>query len=61
MGYQEVFLIGEHFYKTRTTANKFRSFEELKDYLKNHPVKEGTLFIKASRGMALERILDLLP
>ena len=60
MGYREVFLIGEHFFKTKTAAKKFKSFEELKDYLKEHPVKEGTLFIKASRGMALERILDLL-
>ncbi|NND14928.1 MAG: UDP-N-acetylmuramoyl-tripeptide--D-alanyl-D-alanine ligase [Eudoraea sp.] len=60
LGYQEVFLIGEHFFNTQSAAKKFKTFEELKDYLIAYPIKEGTLFIKASRGMALERILDLL-
>ena len=60
LGCQEVFLIGEHFFNTTTPAHKFRSFEDLKDYLNERRITEGTLFIKASRGMALERILDLL-
>jgi UDP-N-acetylmuramoyl-tripeptide--D-alanyl-D-alanine ligase len=61
LGCQEVFLIGEHFFGTTTaTARKFKTFEALKEYLHEHPVSEGTLLIKASRGMALERILDLI-
>lgn len=60
MDFQEVFLVGEHFYQTQSNGRKFRTFEELSEYLKAHPIVVGTLFIKASRGMALERILDLL-
>ena len=60
MEYEQVFLVGEHFFDTTTSANRFKTFEDLKEYLNDHPVKEGTLLIKASRGMALERILDLL-
>ncbi len=32
--------------------------ETLKEQLKNESFKEKTILIKASRGMALERILD---
>ncbi|MCX2720740.1 UDP-N-acetylmuramoyl-tripeptide--D-alanyl-D-alanine ligase [Lentiprolixibacter aurantiacus] len=60
MGYQGVFLVGEHFFDTASRAHKFKTFEDLKDYLRKHPVTEGTILIKASRGMALERILDLI-
>lgn len=60
MDYQEVFLVGEHFFSTTTAAHKFKTFSELKDYLSENPVRGGKLFIKASRGMALERIVDLL-
>ena len=60
MEYEQVFLVGEHFFNTTTAAIRFKTFENLKEYLNDHPIKEGTLLIKASRGMALERILDLL-
>ena len=60
MAYKDVFLVGEHFFNTTTSAHKFKTFGDLKEYLNDHPITEGTLFIKASRGMALERILDLL-
>ncbi len=56
----KVFLVGEHFFQTQTTANKFKTFEALSDYLKENPIGQATILIKASRGMALERILDLI-
>lgn len=57
-----VYLIGDNFYKTKTkkTTNKFSNFEDLKSKLKNLQFKDATLLIKGSRGMALERILDLI-
>lgn len=59
---ENIFLVGENFYKTTTksTTKKFKSFEDLKPLLKNLDLKNSTVLIKGSRGMALERILELL-
>ena len=59
----KVFLVGENFYKTDIEAHhihKFRTFEELKKEVLNQPPSEATILLKASRGMALERILEIL-
>ena len=58
--FDSVFLIGENFYKTQSPLLKFRSFNDLSEYLKNNTPKDGTILIKGSRGMALERILDII-
>ena len=41
---------------------KFKTFDALATHLKEHHIPEhgATLFIKGSRGMALERILEYL-
>jgi len=57
------FLIGKNFYKTNvkhTRIQKFETFDALKSHLQNHQIKDAFLLIKGSRGMALERILDIL-
>lgn len=59
----KVHLIGKNFYKTNVTHSniqKFETFEALKLNLQQHPIKDSFLLIKGSRGMALERILELL-
>ena len=61
MHFQEVYLIGKHFYHTDTPLKQLDTFEALSEYLALHPIKEkASILIKASRGMALERILDLI-
>ena len=57
-----IYLIGKNFYKTTTkeSTQKFSSFEDFKPELKNLQLKNATVLIKGSRGMALERILDLI-
>lgn len=60
-GFTEVYLIGENFNKTNTVLKTFTSFDSLKSYLKKQPLKsKGNILIKGSRGMALERILNLI-
>ena len=55
------FLIGENFTKTQTELSTFTQFEELSKFLNANPLpKKSTILIKGSRGMALERVLDLL-
>jgi UDP-N-acetylmuramoyl-tripeptide--D-alanyl-D-alanine ligase len=38
----------------------FVTRDELIDYLKNHPISNSTILIKASRGMALEKVVEVL-
>lgn len=59
---EEIYLIGAHFFATKCTnphIHKFKSYEDLETNwaLKN---QKGIILIKGSRGMKLERILDLL-
>lgn len=59
----KVFLVGSNFFKTTNKAsniNQFETFDDLKKELENNSPKNATILIKASRGMALERILDFL-
>lgn len=57
----DVYLIGENFSNTNSALKTFKSFKAIADYLQKNPLEvKGTLLIKGSRGMALERILSLL-
>jgi len=60
LGFTEVHLVGEHFFATNTHFKRFKTFDALKDYLNENPIGKGSLLIKGSRGMALERVLDIL-
>jgi UDP-N-acetylmuramoyl-tripeptide--D-alanyl-D-alanine ligase len=56
-------LIGSNFYKTivkKPYIKKFETFEDLKFELKTTEINNATILIKGSRGMALERVLELL-
>jgi UDP-N-acetylmuramoyl-tripeptide--D-alanyl-D-alanine ligase len=56
-----VFFVGENFSQVAANNEKFSDFESLKTHLEKNPLKKkSTLLIKGSRGMALERILDVL-
>ncbi|MEZ4792614.1 MAG: UDP-N-acetylmuramoyl-tripeptide--D-alanyl-D-alanine ligase [Gelidibacter sp.] len=59
----KTFLIGKNFFKTQSNGSdiqKFETFEDLKHHLQKQPIENKFLLIKGSRGMALERILDIL-
>ena len=60
LGLNDGYLIGENFYRTKSDLHQMNSFEALSDHLNDHPLNKGVLLVKGSRGMALERILDLL-
>lgn len=58
--FDNLIFVGEHFYKQKQTgALFFKSFDELKK-AGLPSITNTTLLIKGSRGMALERVLDLL-
>lgn len=57
------FFIGKEFYNNKTEINHvsfFENFSSFAENLKSIPIKNKTILIKGSRGMALEKALDLL-
>jgi UDP-N-acetylmuramoyl-tripeptide--D-alanyl-D-alanine ligase len=54
------YFVGENFHQTKTKNNLFKSFEDLLAHLKNNPLKYQSILIKGSRGMRLERLLDVI-
>lgn len=58
--FDNVYLVGTNFFGTNTTLNKLNTFDDLKEHLLKNPLEKGNLLIKGSRGMALERVLDIL-
>ncbi len=58
-----VLLVGSNFFKTKTKASHIvllESFEDLKNHLEAHKPPNTFMLVKGSRGMALERVLELL-
>ena len=58
----EVYLVGPQF-KKATTGNKKKKFDNaelLSNYLKTQPIENKLILIKGSRGIHLEKILELL-
>lgn len=55
------YILGEHFKNTQHSSNikSHTNFKELEEVFR-HDLNNCTILIKGSRGMALERILDLL-
>ncbi len=61
--FEKVYLVGSNFYKTDASSpkiNKFETFDDFKKEIEQNPPTNSNILIKASRGMALERILDIL-
>ncbi|MGB5372073.1 MAG: UDP-N-acetylmuramoyl-tripeptide--D-alanyl-D-alanine ligase, partial [Flavobacteriaceae bacterium] len=58
--FHKSYLVGENFYTADSKLPKFRDFDALAAHLRKHPLEKGTVLIKGSRGMALERVLEYL-
>lgn len=54
--------IGEHFEQAAkgTSQKSFRTLEEAKSFLQEHPITEKTILLKGSRGMHLEELMPQL-
>lgn len=60
LGFEKVILVGEHFYGTTCGFQKFRTYSDLETNMGTLGLNKNYILIKGSRGMALERILNLL-
>ncbi len=64
LGFQSIYLIGKFFHQIHVSNKNVQSFmsrEEAENYFKQNPVMENLLLIKGSRGMALEKLLEVFP
>ncbi|MDN3724767.1 UDP-N-acetylmuramoyl-tripeptide--D-alanyl-D-alanine ligase [Aequorivita sp. SDUM287046] len=58
-----VYLVGSNFFKTTSSASHIKHFQDfatLQTTLEKNSPKKNTILIKASRGMALERVLQFI-
>jgi UDP-N-acetylmuramoyl-tripeptide--D-alanyl-D-alanine ligase len=60
LGFDQVFLVGHHFAATTSNARTFTDIESLKYALTQVDLSGHWVLIKGSRGMALERVLDVI-
>lgn len=58
--FETIFLVGKNFHGVSTSHLSFEDFESLKIHLSKHPFQNKTILIKGSRGMRLERVVELL-
>ncbi|SFZ89332.1 UDP-N-acetylmuramoyl-tripeptide--D-alanyl-D-alanine ligase [Flaviramulus basaltis] len=59
----QIIFIGENFYKSKTQSEKilkYNSFESFKNTFDVSEIKNSIFLIKGSRGMALERVIELI-
>jgi len=58
----KAYLVGNEFYRNKKEDGYFyfETYEELKEHLTSNPLLEQSILIKGSRGMALERLVELL-
>lgn len=59
----KTYFIGKDFYSTKIESNHIhfmKNFSDFENYLKKDKIENKTILIKGSRGMALEKTLDLL-
>lgn len=58
--FDQVLFVGENFSKVKTEYPCFEDLNSLRDYLQEHPIKDSYILLKGSRGVQLERCIDLL-
>jgi len=62
LNFSRVFLVGTNFKKAKTNSSKIQQFEkfpELEEAIESTDFQNTQVLIKGSRGMALERLLDV--
>ena len=60
LNFETTFFVGENFNQIKTDAHQFKTYELLEDYIKKKPLENQSILIKGSRGMRLERVLNII-
>ncbi len=61
-GFKKVVLVGDDFYnlKNESVFTSLQSTQDAVKYFKNNPVENANILIKGSRGIELEKLVNLL-
>lgn len=61
-GFKNVYLVGKEFLKANKAYSfkAFKHIDELCAYLETNPIKNGNILIKGSRGIQLEKVLEIV-
>jgi len=60
LNFDEIITVGKYFKKSNFEGNSFETTSELSEYLKNNKLNSKNILLKASRGIALEKILEFI-
>ncbi len=60
LGATQVFLIGQNFSGINSSYGWFADAKACAEYFLSHEVANATILLKGSRGVGLERVLDVL-
>jgi len=58
--FHDVFFVGDNFSNTESPFLSFHTLDDFINYLKEHPLADRYILIKGSRGIQLEKCVDLL-
>ncbi len=60
LNFDQIITVGKNFKNVNDDDNAFQSSEELIEFLKQNEITSQNILLKASRGIALEKIIDFL-
>lgn len=60
LAFERIFLVGKNFHAVASSHTTFEDFDRLKSFLSKDPLQGKTVLIKGSRGMKLERVVELV-
>jgi len=58
--FDKVLFVGDNFSRTKTEYPRFKDLESLKNYLTQNPIEDSYILLKGSRGVQLERCIEVL-
>ncbi len=58
--FDKVLFVGDNFSRIDTDFPRFKDMDSLKDYLISNPIEDSYILLKGSRGIQLERCIDML-
>ncbi len=60
LNFDEILTVGAEFKNVNLLSKSYLNSKELSEYLKKHKIQSKNILLKASRGIALEQILDFI-
>lgn len=60
LGFDQIITVGNNFQKVKNLELNFLNTEELITYLENNTINSDNILLKASRGIALEKVIEYL-